>query len=114
MNLLGRWKDFASHPKIKDDELSPEDIELENKLVEGLDSAASEAKLAEPGQPRRRGLSGVQRDIKALANQVNKNDNARSSMETMMRGMGGGAGSPRPAGNPGGGIAPGMGAGGRG
>ena len=52
LNLLGLWKDYATHPRIKDEELSPEAMEVENKLLESLADAADSTKLGEAAPAR--------------------------------------------------------------
>ena len=86
LNLLGLWKDYATHPRIKDEELSPEAMEAENKLLESLAEAADSTKLSE-APPRRKGLAAAQRDFKNLVSQVKSDPGSRNAIDDMMKQM---------------------------
>ena len=85
--LLGLWKDYATHPRIKDEELSPEAMEAENKLLETLSETVDGTKLGEAPPVRRKGLAVAQRDFKGLVNQVKSNPEGRNMMDDMMKKM---------------------------
>ena len=87
LNLLGLWKDYATHPRIKDEELSPEAMEAENKLLETLTDTVDGTKLGEAPPARRKGLAVAQRDFKGLVNQVKSNPEGRNMMDDMMKKM---------------------------
>ena len=87
LNLLGLWKDYATHPRIKDEELSPEAMEAENKLLESLAETVDGTKLGEAPPPRRKGLAAAQRDFKGLVNQVKSDPEGRNMMDDMMKRM---------------------------
>ena len=87
LNLLGLWKDYATHPRIKDEELSPEAMEAENKLLESLADAADSTKLGEAAPARRKGLAAAQRDFKGLVNQVKSNPEGRNMMDDIVKQM---------------------------
>lgn len=104
LNLLGVWKNFATHPLIKNEELSLEQIEEEARLLEKVNEVADSTNLTDPTQQRRKGLARVQRDFKRIAGAVNANDDSRSMMDQMMKSMG------SPPGAAGGGANSGLGA----
>ena len=87
LNLLGLWKDYATHPRIKDEELSPEAMEAENKLLESLTETADTNKLGEATPARKKGLAAAQRDFKGLVSQVKSNPEGRNMMDDMMKKM---------------------------
>ena len=87
LNLLGLWKDYATHPRIKDEELSPEAMEAENKLLESLNDTVENANLSETPPVRKKGLAAAQRDFKGLVSQVKSNPEGRNMMDDMMKKM---------------------------
>jgi hypothetical protein len=86
LNLLGVWKSFATHPLIKNEELSPEAIEEEAKLLEKVSEVAG-SKSEDPAQPRKKGLARNQRDFKSMVNQVTGDSESRGMFEQMMKQM---------------------------
>lgn len=117
LNLLGVWRNFATHPLIKNEELTLEQIEEEARLLEKVNEVADSANLTDPTQQRRKGLARVQRDFKRIATEVNSNADSRGMMDQMMKSMkmpttGAGGGRPLGMDGPhGGGALGGMGVG---
>ncbi|WP_397571757.1 hypothetical protein [Schlesneria sp. T3-172] len=87
LNLLGVWREYATHPRIRDEELSPEAIAEEMRLLETINEVAVGANLGDEAQPRRRGLAPAQRDFRNLASRVSSDNNGRNMMEEMMKSM---------------------------
>ncbi len=87
LNLLGVWRSFATHPLIKNEELSLEAIEEEAKLLEKASEVAEAANLQESGSTKKKGLARNQRDFKSIVNQVTSNSDSRGMMEQMMKQM---------------------------
>lgn len=98
MRLRFGWGDCATHPRIQNELLSKEGIELENQAIEALDQATADAKLEVPGQPKKRGLSGTTRDLKGLVRSAASNPGSMEAMRSMYSRMPqmGGSGGPAP------------------
>ena len=87
LNLLGFWKSLATHPLIKNEELSGEALEEEAKLLEKVNEVVEGANLTDGSTPRRKGLAIRQKDFKKMVGQVNANSEARGMMDQIMKGM---------------------------
>ena len=87
LNLLGLWKSFATHPLIKNEELSLEAIEEEARLLDKVNEVAEGANITDPSQPRRKGLAKQQKDFKKIVGEVTSNAEGRGMMEQMMKQM---------------------------
>jgi hypothetical protein len=90
--LLKYWGDHATHPNIKNFQLTPAEWEreqkLQQKLVEEYDKYASQTKPA----VERKGLTGVQRDIRQMGNEVMAQSTSTDFLKGMQSYMGEGGG----------------------
>jgi hypothetical protein len=75
LRLLFTWGPAATHPKIKDEEMKAEEIQMEDKLLEALDKTMDEAKVQETKKTRLGGLAPKQRDVRsAVRSLANSSD----------------------------------------
>lgn len=69
--LLEYWGDDATHPNIRDFQLKPEEMERELKLQQKLVEEYEKSQLQnQSARPERRGLSGGQRDLRQMGNDM--------------------------------------------
>ncbi len=102
LRLIGFWGDFATHPKIKDEELKGDAIEMQNKALETLGATINENNLTDSAKPQRRGLSSAQRDVRGMVSSVRSAPGGADMFKSMMSQM------PPAMGRPPGGSSPNM------
>ena len=89
--LLEFWGDHATHPRVRDFQLSPEEMERERKLQEKVAEEYEKAKLKSEPKVRRRGVSREQNDLRQMGQEMMAMPTAAhgtsSSMTGMMAGM---------------------------
>ncbi|MBA4029950.1 MAG: hypothetical protein C0478_03510 [Planctomyces sp.] len=68
LRLMGYWAEHATHPKVRNFTLSPEERAKQERFLDKMVEVASkeQALLAQNQRPQRRGFAVVQRDLRAL------------------------------------------------
>lgn len=89
LRLMGYWGEHATHPKVRNFTLSPEERAKQERFLDKVvETATKERALLEQSQkPQRRGFAVVQRDLRALQGAImssSSSDQILGTMSTMM------------------------------